>query len=149
MRRSFAIVPLVGACVLDIGVHGAFKSISLKASLEQQLWKYFANGNLTGVRALIEQGVNVNAADYAGLTALHFASSHADIVRLLIEKGANVNVENRFNETPLHRAAEYGHVETVRVLTEEGANVNAEDQLEETPLHKASGRMGKSFTYLH
>jgi ankyrin repeat protein len=61
------------------------------------------------VRRLLEQGVNPNAPDRNGETALMravTATSHCDasLVRLLLDKGADVNVRASRGDTPLMRA---------------------------------------------
>ena len=47
-------------------------------------------GDVAGVRALIEQGVDVNAAEVDGTTPLHWAANGQDteIARLLLAAGA-------------------------------------------------------------
>ena len=51
-------------------------------------------------------GVNVNAADEDGDTALHRAARMRSnpVVQLLVEKGARLDVKNKFAETPLMAA---------------------------------------------
>ena len=55
---------------------------------------------------MVDAGVNVNAVDEDGDTALHRAArmrSNA-VVQLLVEKGARLDVRNNFGETPLMAA---------------------------------------------
>jgi len=51
---------------------------------------------------LVERGVDINARDQAGNTALHTACRHkrADMVKFLLSMGANLNVQNDQGETP-------------------------------------------------
>ena len=61
---------------------------------------------MEAVKLLVDAGVNVNAADEDGDTALHRAvrmRSNA-VVQLLVEKGARLDVRNAFGETPLMAA---------------------------------------------
>ena len=55
------------------------------------------SGRLAMVKLLIEKGININAQDDYGWTALMFAAKygHLDTVKLLIAKGANVNTQNK------------------------------------------------------
>jgi hypothetical protein len=55
-------------------------------------------------------GVDVNAANAAGDTALHAAagSGYDLVVQLLVDKGANVNAKNRRGQTPLASALSRG-----------------------------------------
>ena len=86
------------------------------------------NGNLAGVQAELDKGVNViEKEDNYGRTPLHHASTngHKKIVELLIAKGADVNAKSKYTGTPLRAAAEKGHKEIAELLIAEGANVNA------------------------
>ena len=54
-------------------------------------WK----GNLAGVQAELDKGVDANAKDADGQTPLHFAAyyGHKEIVELLLANGADVNAK--------------------------------------------------------
>ncbi len=84
-------------------------------------------GNTDIVRYLLDAGVEVNAVDYAGKTALILASDrgHIDTVRFLIEAGADININH--SGTALTAAADGGHLEIVQMLIQSGANVNLKD----------------------
>ena len=58
------------------------------------------------VRRLLEPGVDVNAKDGLGYTALHWAAraGRKDVVILLLSKGAGSNANNKARITPLHLA---------------------------------------------
>lgn len=81
-------------------------------------------GDLTKVKKLLDAGVDVNAANRYGGTALAFAADkgHAAVVDLLLERGANVNAEDTFyGSTPLAWAVRHGHAAIVRSLLAKGA----------------------------
>ena len=61
------------------------------------------NGNLNEVQRLVSSGVNVNAKDNDGKTALIEASESGFtiIVKYLIENGANVNEKDRDGDSAL------------------------------------------------
>ena len=98
------------------------------------------NADSGGVRALLEQGAAVNAADPDGTTALHWASYQDDVetADLLINSGADVNATSDLGATPLWVACENGSLAMVQKLLSAGAAPNAPLLLGETPLMIAS-----------
>ncbi len=61
-------------------------------------------GNREAVRRQLEQdGIDVNAKNSEGYTALILASSngHKEIVEMLLEKGSDVNAKDKYNATAL------------------------------------------------
>ena len=82
------------------------------------------NGDEAALRALVEEGVDVNATAGDGSTALLWAS-HRDLpesVELLIEAGADVNRANDLGATPLWAAGENGGVAVAGLLLDAGAD---------------------------
>ena len=79
------------------------------------------------VRTLLEQQVDVNAAEVDGTTALHWAAYRGDVetARLLLAAGARTGVTNRYGVTPLALAAERGDARIVGALLDAGADPNA------------------------
>jgi ankyrin repeat protein len=70
-------------------------------------------------------GVNKEAQDYEGRTALHRTAhnGHDSTGRLLIRKfGVNIEAKDNEGMTALHRAAIVGHNTMVRLLLELGAD---------------------------
>ena len=60
---------------------------------------------LEAVKVLLEQHVDVNAANDAGQTALHFAALSMDsVVELLVMNGANLDAADKQGRTPLDMA---------------------------------------------
>ena len=93
-----------------------------------------------GVRALLKTGVDVNAAQVDGTTALHWATYNddADTVALLVRAGANVNVRNRYGVPPLAQACTNGNAAIVKLLLDAGADANATMKGGETVLMLAA-----------
>src|SRR5439155_3654184 len=129
MRR---LIPLLGILLIGAG------------SSRPPLVDAARNADREAVRALLQQGASVNAADADGTTALHWASYRdaVDSADLLIRAGANVNAANDLGATPLWTASLNGSAAMVRRLLEAGANPNLALLLGETPLMVAA-RSGK------
>src|SRR5438105_11226658 len=92
------------------------------------------------VRALLKQGVDVNAAEGDGTTALHWASYRDDLetVDLLIRAGARVNAATDLGVTPLWNASVNASEPMVRRLLQAGADPNAALLAGETPVMAAA-----------
>ncbi len=107
-------------------------------SQQRQVLRAARNGD-AALKSLLSQGVNINATDEDGETALMEAADgrNPEVVRVLIANGANVNAADEDGETALMIAADEGNTETVRLLIQAGANVNARDEEGESALDKA------------
>jgi hypothetical protein len=127
-----------------------------------------ANGWRDDVISLLADGVDVNAKDSYGSTAITLAadrgqtevvaillahhaelgqsllaainSDHVDVVRLLVASGASVRETFDEQKTPLHWAATNHRTEIARFLIEKGADVSALDKWGHTPLSLAAGQ---------
>jgi len=62
----------------------------------QSLINAAENGNIAKVNTLLAKGVDVNAKNSIGFTALRYASQngHSEVVKALLAKGADVNAKN-------------------------------------------------------
>jgi uncharacterized protein len=101
-------------------------------------------GDRETLRALLQKGVNVNAPEADGTTALHWASYRDDVetADLLLRAGARANAANDLGVTPLWTASQNGSEAMVRRLLSAGANPNAALLAGETPV-KVAARSGK------
>ncbi len=115
---------------------------------------------LPAVKALVDAGADVDAANRRGARPLHYACdprpSHdtswrpeeqESVMRLLLAHGADADASDKTGVMPLHRAVRARSPVTVRVLIEAGCNVWARaGKAGSTPLHLAMGPTGASGT---
>ena len=102
------------------------------------LWSAARYGRQQDLEAALAQGINVNARDDLGKTALHWAAQygHDKAADTLLAHGANVSARSRSGYTPLHLAVQGLHGDMVKTLLEHGADVNARENGGWTPLHR-------------
>ena len=83
--------------------------------------------DMTAVRGLVKQRIDVNATQGDGATALHWAAHRDDlaIADLLIRSGARANVANDLGATPLHLACTNRSAAMVERLLAAGADARA------------------------
>ena len=126
--------------VLETFAVFAFLVASAAAAQRSPLIEAARNADKDQVRALLQHGASVNAADADGTTALHWASYRDDleIAELLIRAGAKVNAANDLGATPLWTASQNGSATMVRRLLDAGANPDAALLSGETPVMVAA-----------
>ncbi|OGM48360.1 hypothetical protein ABOM_003423 [Aspergillus bombycis] len=108
----------------------------------ERRWTYFPRGygplhvaaHIVGgrvfIKALLQQGEDIEAKSKNGQTALHIAAGvedESETARTLLEHGANVSAVDIGTETPLSIAVVEGGLETVKLLVEYGADVRSLD----------------------
>jgi TonB family protein len=88
------------------------------------------DGERENVKALLEQGVDVNVRDPGGWSALTYAAAKGDleIVKVLLSKGAEIDPKDQTEPTPLMAAVTYKNVAVVKMLIAHGAHVNQTDR---------------------
>ena len=89
----------------------------------RELWNVAESGDTDALADILSRGVNVDARNQHGMTALMRAAhnGHERMVRALLEHGADPNITRNDRFTALALAAFFGHTETVRILIENGA----------------------------
>ena len=101
-------------------------------------------GDLDSVHFLLQKGVDVNARNISGDTALscvlrcRTCSSVMGIVKLLIAFGADVDTKNDRHETPLQIAAQLNLDHVAEYLLELGCEPKVKDMFSCSPLHDAA-----------
>lgn len=93
------------------------------------------------VRTLLKQGVDVNAAQGDGMTALHWAAMNEDVemAEMLLYAGANVKAATRLGAyTPVLLASKSGNALMVEMLLKASAEANSTTTIGMTPLMLAA-----------
>jgi ankyrin repeat protein len=93
----------------------------------EQLFEASEKGNLKRLKTLIQDGIDVNARDMYGNTALMWVAmnGHSACIPVLIEADADVNAHTMGGYTALICAAMMGRSVCIPMLIEAGADVNA------------------------
>ncbi|XP_024911992.1 glutaminase liver isoform, mitochondrial [Cynoglossus semilaevis] len=76
-------------------------------------------GDVQSLRRYFLSGVDVNAVDYDGRSALHVAAAegHAEVIRFLLDNaGANPALKDRWGSSPLQEARRYNREAAIQVL---------------------------------
>ncbi|WP_257297135.1 ankyrin repeat domain-containing protein [Endozoicomonas sp. YOMI1] len=96
-----------------------------------------SHGNLALVKALLEQGADIESRDQAGRTSLFLAviSENPEVANFLLHSGASVNACDCDHRTPLHEARSQA---VVKELLGGGANIEAREVNGRTPLSLAA-----------
>lgn len=105
------------------------KSVQIGPVEEESFRMAAHDGDFEGLKALMNQGVNCDAADQEGHTALMYAAfnGHSAIVLYLLDAGAEINRLDFLGRTALLYGSTGPFPETVRILLERGADPNKVD----------------------
>ena len=135
-RRGFL---MIGALVFAVGAASA-------QTPDLRLIDAVKGQEAPAIAALLDaaggaDGVDVNAAQPDGATALHWAAYHDDLetARRLADAGAGAAVANDLGVTPLALACGNGNPAMVRLLLEAGADPRAAVETGETVLMTCAG----------
>ena len=123
----------------EIKVARVFNEILQKRYYAEQktiLHMAAGGGQAHVVKALVENGVRIEARDRHGYTALHLAAMFGQVeaVGVLLENGAQIETKDGFGFTALHLAVRCGLVKVVEFLLGKGANIKAKDHCNRTAL---------------
>jgi len=90
------------------------------------IWSYAHRGDMTGLKAALIRGVDVNMVNTVGWTACHAAAAggQTKALRYLVKKmDADLSISDKGGNLAVHHAAKNGHVPALRTLQELGADV--------------------------
>jgi serine/threonine protein kinase len=114
---------------------------SASVPVEPPLIKAITEGRLEDARRLIANGIDVNASNRDGTTALMqaaegsaFLPNNSPAVTMLLEKNAQVDAQDGRGRTALYRATAEGKQEAMRLLLARKANPNQPANDGSTPL---------------
>ena len=133
LKRSWvlAVTALVLTTAASVAAQGDLRLIEAAKRQDGQI-----------ARALLKQGIDVNATQGDGASALHWAVYRDDLALadLLLRAGADVNTANDLGATPLSLACANANGAMVKRLLAAGANPNTPvTPSGETPLITAAG----------
>ena len=147
---------VLGRAIVD-GRNAAAEIVRLLIANGAQLNGFARNGNMPTkplilavefgkanlVRALLDEGADIETKDAQGTTPLIKAAqvSRKEEIKILLGKKANINATNNKAETPLIAAIKARSDEIAILLLRSGADMECKDQDGETPLFIAA-KMG-------
>ncbi len=120
-----------------------FLLIALSACGRTALMKAAGIGDTDKVKALLDEGGDINAKSPSGATALMMAAfkGHTSTVEVLLDRGADINAKcYSLGLNALMVAAENGHHDTAKTLLDHGADVNARNLFGKTALTIATNK---------
>lgn len=121
----------------------ASRAVLSQQKLDFSVDDYFKaarEGNLEAVSRFLDAGMNVDATDAAGNTALLAASEagQGHVVSELLARGANKNLARPNGDTSLLLAARQGNAQSVQSLLVAGADAQVASENKLTPLAEAT-----------
>merc|ERR1719171_2706793 len=96
-------------------------------------------GDLQRLQEYLQDGKDVNARDFKGVTALGYAVGHDQLsaVKVLIDAKANLDDVDSVGNSAVHFAAGYGRVKVLEHLLARGASASKVNQMGMTALAAA------------
>ncbi|XP_055326162.1 ankyrin repeat and protein kinase domain-containing protein 1-like, partial [Sitodiplosis mosellana] len=96
--------------------------------------------DVSKIRSLISEGMNMSNKIDNGQTAMHIAAEEGNIgmIKLLLDDGVSPNIVDGHFSTPFHVTAQTGREDIAQILIESGAKINARNIQAWTPLHYAA-----------
>ena len=141
--RTDLLAATLAVVALGVGSHAATPSAALRQAqggaehTRSAVADAAMRRDLDAVKTLLRQGVDVNAAQGDGMTALHWAATNGDaaMTDVLLYAGANVKATSRLGRySPLHVAVQTGAAPVALALIKRGADASAATTTGATPL---------------
>lgn len=143
-KRWTAVLCLVG-CVFIAGCSRSkdeviqdLQRLNLKFTTEDYV-RSAGLGDMKALNLFLDAGIDPNALNSEGITALIAAAAHGRIaaVKFLLDHNADPNAAGKLGQTPLMAAAEYNHADILQLLLDRKASPAARDRSGWTALLKA------------
>lgn len=106
----------------------------------EKLYSAATHGDVKEIKAMIKQGVDIEAKGKEKATAIHYAAKndHVGVIKLLYYSGCDIDAEDQVGKTPLYWAAKHGSAAAARTLLTFGADRNSRTVTGWTALHTAA-----------
>ena len=112
-------------------------SLEIDPLLVDNLTDAAADGDVSELVRMLDEGMPVDSVDWFGRTALQRAAvfNHTDVIHELLQRGADVNKRDRYDgRTALHYSAKYNSTDAIRLLLRNGASTTIKDKKGRTPI---------------
>ena len=108
----------------------------------KQLWKAAEENDVTTIKKLIQEGLNIEANDKRQRTALMIAThkQNNEAAKVLIDAGANVNALDDIHDSPFLYAGASGYTQIVSYCLQRGADFKVFNRYNGTALIPACER---------
>ena len=110
-----------------------------------------STGDLASVRTLVLSGIDLDAFDDIGFTALHHAAhkEQIEVIHELLSRGANVDAQDnsKIGNTALGEVAGYCSLDVAKVLVQHGANPRIAGWMGLSALDRAQERRREDGVY--
>jgi len=113
-----------------------------QSTKETNLFSAAANDDVATIGTLLSKGVDIDARDGDGRTALLLAThgNKVDAARALIDAGADVNAKDNIHDSPYLYAGARGHLEILMMTLAHGADLKSTNRYGGTALIPAAER---------
>ncbi|KAK2911763.1 hypothetical protein QQF64_027604 [Cirrhinus molitorella] len=112
----------------DIGEDGGYDSKEMLLEVEKNFIDAAKRNDVEGMK-LLGRGVNVNAKNVNGRTALHYAVAFRNVeaVDVLLRRRAKLDLQDKHGLTAVHLAAWFGSLQILKLLVQAGADQRIEN----------------------
>jgi len=119
MQRLFILIGLIfflqGCMVMDVGKD---------ETMQERLFEAVVGKEIDIVRELLNSGIDINAQDEQGRTAIMIATyaNDAEMVKVLIDEGADVDIQDDMLNNPFLYAGAEGYMDILKLMIAAGAD---------------------------